>query len=1331
MSVNSIHSIALALQSVRAMDEQNRRLEDAGKRVSSGRRVVDARENSASFVLAQQVRGQSAAFNVVRREADVTRGLLKTAIGGAESIGDLLTEMRAKALAAQDPMMTSAQRKLMTLDLFNLGRQVDQIAYDSEFLGRNLLVPQAAPIDSTTFTLDSAVTVDNPGRLTAVDYDGDGRTDVLATTDSNDALLLRNSGNFGVSQTSQLTFSGGYYENDVITVTVDGVDYATTLSSSTTSTYNAMSQVRSTLASVPGVASVTVSTSGSGDARQGILSVTFDDDQSHSLSVRLSDAERYPHDPSYDPLSRAVSNQPGDYSTAALSFAGGYHENDQITVTLDGVPTVVTLAANTSGDTNLTDMLNQVGAAVVSANAGVTGYSLATSGSGDSATGTLTLTFDDVDAHSAAVGVSEANDYDHESSLAPVSASRSTTTGSATQAQFTLSGTFDDSDTLTVSAGSITATIDMTGVATSADPLQETANRVRDAFSGGADVASAAVTMTSVSGTATALVDIDFNHVNAISVTSSVTGGGVPAPSVTETSTTGTASSGGLQLVGAFYPHDQVTVTIDGVSTTVTLDGNTAGGNQMTEVLSQVSTAIAGSFSGVTAANPVVSDSGATLTGDLDLTFDDGDSHSVSISVFDANNTPISGSATTTQGFVTEVTYTLGGAFFPNDTAAIYLDGQWLSVTLDAAADASGDALDYALDALSTEIQNNVANVASVTKSFSGSDTSREGALQVVFDNPESVSAWSYNSDANARPLSATTTTDGGLYDQRVIAETGGAASKFLAADFDQDGDDDLVVTKTDSAVGVPLAGSKSEYLENSAPGTAYTLRLGGSFYSGDAVTVTVDGTATTVTLDSDLDTGDRLPKAIDQIAEGLKTAFPNLIASIAYTFSGSGASRTGTLELFFTDDASHDITATFTDSGNGAETTAFSATILGSGLASRGGGDITGMPAESLVNDATYGLDGQNEHAVLGDVNNDGLDDVIKANASGQLTAMLSNGDGSFTAGATSTTPGGLSGHNGFAVGDIDMDGNLDVAVNDRENNKVRLGFGDGAGNFNFTHEVATNSAPQHSHLADLNGDLIPDLLVAQANQVQTFLGDLYGNFSQESDFATGGTITQNSQTQVVDLNNDGEKDFIASMPGDGRVEVHQRFEDGSYTLATAQTGLTQPGGVLATDLNGDQAPDLVIADHAGGATGEVQIHLNSDPTVVSQMDDVEVLVSDTGENMTISHAPMALYNLGIDPDILATDPETALTQIDAALENHAFKLGRLTNQYQRFSQFTNYATAMADAATEALGDIVDANIPTETAKYRAAQLRHDLSMQSLPIVNQATNWMLGLFRS
>ena len=54
-----------------------------------------------------------------------------------------------------------------------------------------------------------------------------------------------------------------------------------------------------------------------------------------------------------------------------------------------------------------------------------------------------------------------------------------------------------------------------------------------------------------------------------------------------------------------------------------------------------------------------------------------------------------------------------------------------------------------------------------------------------------------------------------------------------------------------------------------------------------------------------------------------------------------------------------------------------------------------------------------------------------------------------------------------------------------------------------------------------------------------------------------------------------------------------------------------------------------------------------------------------------------------------------------------------------------------MADAATEALGDIVDANIPTETAKYRAAQLRHDLSMQSLPIVNQATNWMLGLFRS
>ena len=192
----------------------------------------------------------------------------------------------------------------------------------------------------------------------------------------------------------------------------------------------------------------------------------------------------------------------------------------------------------------------------------------------------------------------------------------------------------------------------------------------------------------------------------------------------------------------------------------------------------------------------------------------------------------------------------------------------------------------------------------------------------------------------------------------------------------------------------------------------------------------------------------------------------------------GSGASRTGTLELFFTDDASHDITATFTDSGNGAETTAFSATILGSGLASRGGGDITGMPAESLVNDATYGLDGQNEHAVLGDVNNEGLDDVIKANASGQLTAMLSNGDGSFTAGATSTTPGGLGGHNGFAVGDIDMDGNLTWLSTTA---KQQLRLASATAWYNFTH-MATNSAPQHSHLADLNGDLIPTVVASQS---------------------------------------------------------------------------------------------------------------------------------------------------------------------------------------------------------------------------------------------------------
>lgn len=123
------------------------------------------------------------------------------------------------------------------------------------------------------------------------------------------------------------------------------------------------------------------------------------------------------------------------------------------------------------------------------------------------------------------------------------------------------------------------------------------------------------------------------------------------------------------------------------------------------------------------------------------------------------------------------------------------------------------------------------------------------------------------------------------------------------------------------------------------------------------------------------------------------------------------------------------------------------------------------------------------------GDLNGDGILDVVRTTVlNGELAYFPGTGGGSFGAKvlvnsyATTSTGGGTSGNDpkgprGMDVADLDGDGDLDLVVASEANNRVRVHYNDGSGNFISPATNASSNAGAVVHVftvdADGDGDL------------------------------------------------------------------------------------------------------------------------------------------------------------------------------------------------------------------------------------------------------------------
>lgn len=280
------------------------------------------------------------------------------------------------------------------------------------------------------------------------------------------------------------------------------------------------------------------------------------------------------------------------------------------------------------------------------------------------------------------------------------------------------------------------------------------------------------------------------------------------------------------------------------------------------------------------------------------------------------------------------------------------------------------------------------------------------------------------------------------------------------------------------------------------------------------------------------------------------------------------------------------------------------------------------------------FPLNGPVSFIASADLDSDGNRDLVCSSQSGTVRVALGLGDGTFAAPAAYSVSAGGSPP---VLADLTGDGKLDIAIADFPNTSVGILPGNGDGTFGDTIKVATGFQCYTMVVALMNGDNIPDLVVANWTDVGVLIGNGDGTFgamtsfptptnayhlaagdlnydghpdvvsssdysqvtvlrgtgtgalASDQGFAVGNSI---NEVEVVDATGDGLRDVVAAVGGG--VTIFPGKGDGTFQPRIELSPLTSHGTCEVGDVNGDTRPDIVsIAASFSGPTNLVAVLL------------------------------------------------------------------------------------------------------------------------------------------
>ena len=172
MTMNSINTNAQSLIALQNLNTTNAQMSVVQKRVSTGYRVADAKDDGGAFAVAQAVRSDVAGVIAVGEQLGGVKGVLQTTFASLSVVSDTMKQIRSVLTRLADAAISSDQRDTYEVQYQLLAKQVSDFIDDATYNGRTLL--QLSLTTATAGTVVATIGSVNGGDITAIRNEGGG-----------------------------------------------------------------------------------------------------------------------------------------------------------------------------------------------------------------------------------------------------------------------------------------------------------------------------------------------------------------------------------------------------------------------------------------------------------------------------------------------------------------------------------------------------------------------------------------------------------------------------------------------------------------------------------------------------------------------------------------------------------------------------------------------------------------------------------------------------------------------------------------------------------------------------------------------------------------------------------------------------------------------------------------------------------------------------------------------------------------------------------------------------------------------------------------------------
>jgi flagellin len=139
MNLNSVNTNLAAMTALQSLNRTNDALGVVQKRVSTGFRVADAKDDGGAFAVAQTVRGDVAGLTAANEQLGGLKGIVDVTLQGLGQVSRTMVELRTVLTRLADGTINDAQRAQYEQQYTQLQTQAQRFIEDATYNGRTLL----------------------------------------------------------------------------------------------------------------------------------------------------------------------------------------------------------------------------------------------------------------------------------------------------------------------------------------------------------------------------------------------------------------------------------------------------------------------------------------------------------------------------------------------------------------------------------------------------------------------------------------------------------------------------------------------------------------------------------------------------------------------------------------------------------------------------------------------------------------------------------------------------------------------------------------------------------------------------------------------------------------------------------------------------------------------------------------------------------------------------------------------------------------------------------------------------------------------------------------